>query len=240
METAQKLLHPGEKPSMAGLCSLIDKKREQRRQVNHHLYVVLTEFSYQSDDLELYFSLYSTKESNYVSEKVLVSTFALMIEEQRKNGALFTDAGNLDQIRDLHLVCHAIKNSKMGINNNNENSSFNTLTSTKKSTCFRRPYACAVMSISKIITKGVGTVMEFEAKLQMTDDKEFYHLHDQILKKNSAKFSPVPGASANSCLKVSLRLVNAVTDYSFENVTSIPLVRRLGNFQLKSLTVLCI
>ena len=75
-------------------------------------------------------------------------------------GATFVDAGNLDQIRDLHLICHVIKNNKMGINNTNENAAttFNTLTSSKKSTCFRRPYACADMNISKIITKGEKNV----------------------------------------------------------------------------------
>ena len=49
----------------------------------------------------------------------------------------------------------------MGINNTNDNTSattFNTLTSSKKSTCFRRPYACADMNISKIITKGKNFV----------------------------------------------------------------------------------
>ena len=30
VETAQKLLHPGERPPMAGLCSLVEKKREVR------------------------------------------------------------------------------------------------------------------------------------------------------------------------------------------------------------------
>ena len=72
------------------------------------------------------------------------------------------DAGNLDQIRDLHLICHVIKNNKMGINNTNDNTTattFNTLTSSKKSTCFRRPYACADMNISKIITKGKKIVI---------------------------------------------------------------------------------
>ena len=70
MDTTQKLLHPGEKPPMAGLSSHVEKKRDLRKQVNHHLYVTLTEFSYPSEDLEVYFSLYSTKENNYVSEKV--------------------------------------------------------------------------------------------------------------------------------------------------------------------------
>ena len=97
----------------------------------------------------------------------------------------------------------------MGIQNNNDNSSttFNTLTSSKKSTCFRRPYACADMNISKIITKGTGTILEFESKLQMTDDKDFYHLHEHIIKKNNAKFSPVPGIGPSSCVKVTIRLL---------------------------------
>ena len=41
------------------------------------------------------------------------------------------------------------------------------------------------------LIEGAGTIVEFEAKLQMTDDKDFYHLHDNIIKKNNAKFIPV-------------------------------------------------
>ena len=63
---------------------------------------------------------------------------------------------------------------------------------------------------------GAGTILEFEAKLQMTDDKDFYHLHDNIIKKNNAKFSPVPGNGPNSCVKLSLRLLHTGT-YIFSN-----------------------
>ena len=198
VETAQKLLHPGERPPMAGLCSLVEKKREVRKQINHHLHMVLTEFSYPLEDLEIYFSLYSSKENNYVSEKV-----TLAVTEELQNdpkGAIFMDVGTLDQIRDVHLICHVIKRNTKTPNNE----AFNTLTSSKKSLCFRRPYACAAMSISKIITKGVGNVVEFDAKLQMADDKDFHHVHEQIVKKVSGKFSPVPG---NGCLKVNVRLL---------------------------------
>ena len=73
VETAQKLLHPGERPPMTGLCSHVDKKREVRKQVNHHLHMILTEFSYPLEDLEIYFSLYSTKDNNYVSEKITLA-----------------------------------------------------------------------------------------------------------------------------------------------------------------------
>ena len=60
------------------------------------------------------------------------------------------------------------------------------------------------MNISKIITKGVGNVVEYDAKLQVADDKDFHHLHEQIIKKISGKFNPVPG---NCCLRVGVRLV---------------------------------
>ena len=220
MDTAQKLLHPGEKPPMAGLSSHIEKKRDLRKQINHHIHIKMTEFSYACEDLEIYFSLFSAKENLYVSEKVLVLPPNNAVIDD-KNGAIFLDVGNLDQIRDLHLVCHVIKNNKMGINNN-EN--FNTLTSSKKSTCFRRPYACAVMNISKIITKVAGTIMDFEAKLNLTDDKDFYHLHEHIVKKITGKFSPVPGLGQTSCVKVSLRFVG----HEFVKGSNLPEVRRVG------------
>ena len=74
MDTSQKLLHPGEKPPMAGLSSHVEKKRDLRKQINHHLHINLTEFSYPSEDLEIYFSLFSTKENCFVSEKVLMTS----------------------------------------------------------------------------------------------------------------------------------------------------------------------
>ncbi len=57
---------------MAGLHSLLEKKWDLKKQLNHHLHIVLTEFSYPIafEELEVYFSLYSSKESAYVSEKV--------------------------------------------------------------------------------------------------------------------------------------------------------------------------
>jgi hypothetical protein len=87
VDTSQKLLHPGEKPPMAGLCSHVEKKRDLRKQINHHLHITLTEFSYPSEELEIYFSLYSTKENCYVSEKVLIP--ALPNPENNDQG-LFT------------------------------------------------------------------------------------------------------------------------------------------------------
>ena len=58
-----------------------------RKQINHHLHITLTEFSYPSEELEIYFSLYSTKENCYVSEKVLMP--ALPSSENNDQG-LFT------------------------------------------------------------------------------------------------------------------------------------------------------
>ena len=148
---------------MAGLKSSLEKKRDLKKQLNHHIHIVLTEFSYPAnivEDIEVYFSLYSSKESRYVSEKVLVNPEDIAVSAE-PNGAVFIDAGTLDQCRDLQLVCHVIRVGKAFANNNNNNSSnsdfvgssYNTLT-LKKPLNFRRPFACAVMSIGKIITKG--------------------------------------------------------------------------------------
>lgn len=211
VDTAQKLLHPGERPSMAGLSSHIEKKRDLRKNVNHHIYVKLTEFSYPlSEDIEIFISLYSAKDNAYVSEKFRVLPQVVMSsDDSGAGGAIFKDAGNLDQIRDMHLVCHVIKSNRMGISGTND--AFNTLTSsTRKSTCFRRPFACGVVNISKIITKSAGSVIEFETKLQMTDDKEFNHLHELIIKKSNGKFGPAPSGNPGSCIKACVRLISGM------------------------------
>ena len=94
---------------MAGLSSHVEKKRDVRKQINHHLHMILTEFSYSLEDLEIYFSLFSNKENCYVSEKV---TLAVITDSELQNdpkGAIFMDVGTLDQIRDLYLICHVIK-----------------------------------------------------------------------------------------------------------------------------------
>ena len=80
------------------------------------------------------------------------------------------------------------------------------------------------MHISKIITKGLGTLIEFEAKLQMIEDKEFYHLHEQIIKKTS-KMSPLPGLGQASCIRVNLRLLTSASEILSK---ANPEVRRIG------------
>ena len=81
------------------------------------------------------------------------------------------------------------------------------------------------MHISKIITKGLGTLIEFEAKLQMIEDKEFYHLHEQIIKKSTSKMSPLPGLGQASCIRVNLRLLTSASEILSK---ANPDVRRIG------------
>ena len=58
---------------MLGLMSHGDRRHKVRRLTNHHLHAIVKEFSCQhSDDLEIYFSLFSVKENAFVSERVLV------------------------------------------------------------------------------------------------------------------------------------------------------------------------
>ena len=54
----------------------------------------------------------------------------------------------------------------------------------------------------------VGTTVDFEAKLQMGDDKDSHHLHDLILKKSTGKFSSVAAGGGDSgCVGITARLL---------------------------------
>ena len=72
-------MNPGDKPAMAGLCSNIEQKRDNKRQLNHHIHVNMKDFqsppisNNSTDELEIYLSLYSPKTSSYISERVLMN-----------------------------------------------------------------------------------------------------------------------------------------------------------------------
>lgn len=133
-------MNPGDKPVMAGLCSNIETKRDNKRQLNHHIHVNMKDFqrppvsNNYTDELEIYLSLYSPKTSSYISERVLInSSSKLSIDSNQNNKdmarnntinhskmdrAIFMDVGTLDQCRELHLVCHVLKIGKMTTNQN--------------------------------------------------------------------------------------------------------------------------
>ena len=140
MNTAQKSMNPGDKPPMAGLCSNIEQKRDNKRQLNHHIHVNMKDFqsppipNNSTDELEIYLSLYSPKTATYISERVLVNGNTKFSVDSNKVGkemsrhntinhskmdrAIFMDVGTLDQCRELHLVCHVLKIGKMTTNQN--------------------------------------------------------------------------------------------------------------------------
>ena len=132
-------MNPGDKPVMAGLCSNIEQKRDNKRQLNHHIHVNMKDFqsppiSNTTDELEIYLSLYSPKTSSYISERVLINGNKRIspdcIKSNKESGrnnnlnnnnmdrAIFMDVGTLDQCRELHLVCHVLKIGKMTANQN--------------------------------------------------------------------------------------------------------------------------
>ena len=134
-------MNPGDKPIMAGLCSHIEQKRDNKRQLNHHIHVSMRDFqsppvsSNSIEELEIYLSLYSPKTSSYISERVLINSRRKDISDSNNKNAkdnnrhntishhhmdraIFMDVGTLDQCRELHLVCHVLKIGKMTTNQN--------------------------------------------------------------------------------------------------------------------------
>merc|ERR1712113_1119362 len=108
--------------------------------------------------------------------------------------AIFMDVGTLGQCRELHLVCHVLKIGKMTANPNstlpsnpittaiNGHDSKKSISSSNAITC-RRPCAVAAININKLVTRSAGTTQEFEARFHTCDEKEFYQLHETIIKK---------------------------------------------------------
>ena len=65
VDTAQRALSPGDIPSMKGLKSQVEHKKNGRRLMNHHIQVNFrhdkSQLASNYDDLDLYLSLYSPK-----------------------------------------------------------------------------------------------------------------------------------------------------------------------------------
>uniref|UniRef100_A0A3B4Z574 Dedicator of cytokinesis protein 3-like n=1 Tax=Stegastes partitus TaxID=144197 RepID=A0A3B4Z574_9TELE len=115
--------------------------------VSHHLFINLKSFTYNSisEDADVFFSLYDTREAKQISEKFMVKL--------NKNGgpknpekvdrlcALFTDLSSKDLKRDLYIVAHVIRTGRMLLNDSKKG---------PPHVQYRRPYGCAVLAMSDV------------------------------------------------------------------------------------------
>ncbi|CAB1424198.1 unnamed protein product, partial [Pleuronectes platessa] len=138
--------------SVSELHKLGDSTRQRhgdgcRVPVSHHLFINLKSFTYNSisEDADVFFSLYDTREAKQISEKFMVKL--------NKNGgpknpekvdrlcALFTDLSSKDLKKDLYIVAHVVRTGRMLLNDSKKG---------PPHVQYRRPYGCAVLAMSDV------------------------------------------------------------------------------------------
>ncbi|KAJ8260317.1 hypothetical protein GJAV_G00179580 [Gymnothorax javanicus] len=172
--------------------------------VPHHLFVSLKSFTYNSigEDTDIFFSLYDMRESKHISEKFMVKL--------KKNGgpknpekvdrlcALFTDLSTKDMKRDLYIVSHVIRTGRMLLNDSKKG---------PPHVQYRRPYGCAVLSLSDALHSIAELKEEKDFVLKVytcNNENEWYQIHENIIRKSSTKYT---APSTNYGLIISLQLL---------------------------------
>uniref|UniRef100_A0A3Q3F4H7 Dedicator of cytokinesis 3 n=1 Tax=Labrus bergylta TaxID=56723 RepID=A0A3Q3F4H7_9LABR len=172
--------------------------------VSHHLFINLKSFTYNSisEDADVFFSLYDTREAKQISEKFMVKL--------NKNGgpknpekvdrlcALFTDLSSKDLKRDLYIVAHVIRTGRMLLNDSKKG---------PPHVQYRRPYGCAVLAMSDVFHTITDLKEEKDFVLKVytcNNENEWYQVHDNIIRKSNTKYS---APSTNYGLIISLQLL---------------------------------
>uniref|UniRef100_A0A3Q1EV04 Dedicator of cytokinesis 3 n=1 Tax=Acanthochromis polyacanthus TaxID=80966 RepID=A0A3Q1EV04_9TELE len=172
--------------------------------VSHHLFINLKSFTYNSisEDADVFFSLYDTREAKQISEKFMVKL--------NKNGgpknpekvdrlcALFTDLSSKDLKRDLYIVAHVIRTGRMLLNDSKKG---------PPHVQYRRPYGCAVLAMSDVFHTITDLKEEKDFVLKVytcNNENEWYQVHENIIRKSNTKYS---APSTNYGLIISLQLL---------------------------------
>uniref|UniRef100_A0A8C4HZQ9 Dedicator of cytokinesis protein 3 n=1 Tax=Dicentrarchus labrax TaxID=13489 RepID=A0A8C4HZQ9_DICLA len=172
--------------------------------VSHHLFINLKSFTYNSisEDADVFFFLYDTREAKQISEKFMVKL--------NKNGgpknpekvdrlcALFTDLSSKDLKRDLYIVAHVIRTGRMLLNDSKKG---------PPHVQYRRPYGCAVLAMSDVFHTITDLKEEKDFVLKVytcNNENEWYQIHENIIRKSNTKYS---APSTNYGLIISLQLL---------------------------------
>uniref|UniRef100_A0AAX7V7H1 Dedicator of cytokinesis 3 n=1 Tax=Astatotilapia calliptera TaxID=8154 RepID=A0AAX7V7H1_ASTCA len=172
--------------------------------VSHHLFINLKSFTYNSisEDADVFFSLYDSREAKQISEKFMVKL--------NKNGgpknpekvdrlcALFTDLSSKDLKRDLYIVAHVIRTGRMLLNDSKKG---------PPHVQYRRPYGCAVLAMSDVFHTITDLKEEKDFVLKVytcNNENEWYQVHENIIRKSNTKYS---APSTNYGLIISLQLL---------------------------------
>ncbi|XP_052125383.1 dedicator of cytokinesis protein 4 isoform X2 [Frankliniella occidentalis] len=247
------------------------KRKETRKVLTHHLSFCMRDFGHHiGEDTEIYFSLYDTKKSKYISERFLVRIskdgFSNYVEKLHSNCTIFTDLGNADLCQEIYLVAHVMRVGRMLYSESSKKSSSGTSGGSSafaNSNLFRRPVGVAVHNISEFLALGqshllsgspnaggsystntlsasgnmwtstsatLGEEREFTIKVFQGEEKDFYQLHELIIKKQSNKYNVLSGQ--NYGIGVSLKFLHGeLSQVQEENpllFKNISLTKKLG------------
>uniref|UniRef100_A0A8C5A8L7 Dedicator of cytokinesis 3 n=1 Tax=Gadus morhua TaxID=8049 RepID=A0A8C5A8L7_GADMO len=172
--------------------------------VSHHLFINLKSFTYNSisEDADVFFFLYDTREAKQISEKFMVRL--------NKNGgpknpekvdrlcALFTDLSSKDLKRDLYIVAQVIRTGRMLLNDSKKG---------PPHVLYRRPYGCAVLAMTDVFHTITDLKEEKDFVLKIytcNNENEWFQIHENIIRKSNTKYS---APSTNYGLIISLQLL---------------------------------
>ncbi|XP_037792049.1 dedicator of cytokinesis protein 4-like [Penaeus monodon] len=181
----------------------LGKRKERRKILSHHLFFCMRDFSYYlGEDAEVFFSLYDAQRGKIISERFLVKLskegFSNYIEKIHSNCTIFTDLGSGDLASDLYIVAHVVRVGRM---------LFSESVKKTSSHCYRRPHGVALFRLSQSVLQGSEGEVELTGKLFTSDEKDFWQLHELVLKKQSNKYS-ILSNNASYGLVVSVKVVH--------------------------------
>uniref|UniRef100_A0A6Q2XH88 Dedicator of cytokinesis 3 n=1 Tax=Esox lucius TaxID=8010 RepID=A0A6Q2XH88_ESOLU len=190
--------------------------------VQHHLFVNLKSFTYNtiSEDADVFFSLYDTRDNKPISEKFMVRL--------NKNGGP-KNPEKVDRLCALFTVMLTSWMSWLSLGRM-------LLNDSKKGpphVQYRRPYGCAVLAMSDVFHTITDLKEEKDFVLKVytcNNENEWFQIHENIIRKSSTKYS---APSTNYGLIISLQLLRGELDQiRRENQTvftrALAITRKLG------------
>ncbi|XP_039296231.1 LOW QUALITY PROTEIN: dedicator of cytokinesis protein 3 [Nilaparvata lugens] len=217
------------------------RRKEGGKFLTHHLYLCMRDFGHHvGEDTEIFFSLYDAKKSVFISERFLVRIskegFSNYVEKLNSNCTIFTDLGNGDLTSELYVVAHVLRLGRMLFSDSSKRSltggggGGGASGGSSHSATFKRPHGVGVLCIGQMLYP-TDEEREFPFRIYQGEDKDFYQLHEFIIKKQSNKFSPLSG-QPNYGIVMSLKLLHGeLSQVREENpllFKNISLTRKLG------------
>lgn len=125
------------------------------------------------------------------------------------------DLGNSDLNRDLFVVAHVMRVGKMLHSESGKKLTATLSSSSQSSGCtFRRPFGVGVLNIGSelvaLMSNGTDAEeKEYSFKVFQCEDKEFFQLHEYIIRKQTSKYSPLAAQQHYGNYRPGLRILKS-------------------------------